>query len=105
MAQVASQMTSLLFSPSLSLSLLPSPSPCLTLGDLTHAKFADELWSQQFAEEWKAYGDIMKETGVRDRLPWLDIRGNHGKHFLPARNPRIKLKYRYCLLYLFAIAV
>ena len=90
-AQVASEITSLPFSPSLSIlpSLPPSLPPiltALTLGDLTHAKFADERWSQQFAEEWRAYGDIMKETGVKDRLPWLDIRGNHGEHFLLARN-------------------
>ena len=25
------------------------------------------------------YGEVLAESGVRDRLPWLDMRGNHGQ--------------------------
>ena len=50
-----------------------------TPGDLTHAKFADERRSQQFEEEWEAYGHILMETGVTERQPWLSIKGNHGE--------------------------
>jgi len=53
---------------------------CSPAGDITHAKFADERSSQQFEEEWQTYGDITRETGVRERQPWLDIRGNHGEY-------------------------
>lgn len=51
----------------------------ISTGDLTHAKFADGIYSQQIKEEWKAYRDILRETGVTERQPWLDIRGNHGQ--------------------------
>lgn len=57
---------------------LVSPSLVLVTGDLTHAKFADERCSQQFEEEWRAYAEVLERTGVCEKLPWLDIRGNHG---------------------------
>ena len=50
-----------------------------TTGDLTHAKFGGERYSRQFEEEWKVYGEVLAESGVRERQPWLDIRGNHGQ--------------------------
>lgn len=57
---------------------LVNPSLVLVTGDLTHAKFADERRSRQFEEEWKAYAEVLERTGVWEKLPWLDIRGNHG---------------------------
>ena len=54
------------------------PSLVLVTGDITHAKFADQLSSTQFEDEWRAYRRVLKECKVRERLPWLDIRGNHG---------------------------
>lgn len=57
---------------------LVSPSLVLVTGDLTHAKFSDERWSQQFEEEWRAYAGVLERTRVREKCPWLDIRGNHG---------------------------
>ena len=48
-------------------------------GDLTHALFTGEGYSQQMEEEWKAYRDIVTETKVAEGRPWLDIRGNHGQ--------------------------
>lgn len=50
----------------------------LVSGDLTHAKLRNEQFSQQFEEEWKTYNDVLRKTGVREKVPWLDIRGNHG---------------------------
>lgn len=54
-----------------------NPSLVLVSGDLTHAKFADERRSQQFPSEWKAYYSVLQKCHL-ERIPWLDIRGNHG---------------------------
>ena len=54
------------------------PSLVLVTGDLTHAKFADGRRSQQFREEWESYRDVLRRCNL-GRLPWLDIRGNHGR--------------------------
>ena len=54
------------------------PSLVLATGDLTHAKFPGERLSQQFKAEWEEYGRALQECGLGD-MPWLDIRGNHGK--------------------------
>ncbi len=51
---------------------------CRLLGDLTHAKYQDERRSKQFEREWEEYARVLRETGVTTRVPWLDIRGNHG---------------------------
>lgn len=51
-------------------------------GDLTHAKFPDERISQQFPLEWKAYSSVLQKCNL-GQMPWLDIRGNHGKSYLP----------------------
>ena len=53
------------------------PSLVLVTGDITHAKFADETLSQQFLVEWESYRDLLKKCNL-GRMPWLDIRGNHG---------------------------
>lgn len=47
-------------------------------GDITHAKFANDIDSKQREEEWKVYDDILKQTKVVEKVSWLDIRGNHG---------------------------
>ena len=56
-----------------------APSLVLVTGDITHAKFADQLFSTQFEDEWQMYQQVLKKCKVRERLPWLDIRGNHGQ--------------------------
>lgn len=56
-----------------------NPSLVLVTGDLTHGKYPDERWSRQFEEEWIMYGKVLERCGVKERLPWLDIRGNHGE--------------------------
>ena len=48
-------------------------------GDLTHAMVTGGTTSKQFLEEWKAYRDVLTETKVTEKHPWLDIRGNHGQ--------------------------
>ena len=55
------------------------PALVLVTGDITHAKFPDNLFSQQFEEEWDTYEKVLKKCRLRERLPWLDIRGNHGQ--------------------------
>ena len=55
------------------------PALVLVTGDITHAKYADHLFSTQFEEEWDAYQNILKKCHVHERLPWLDMRGNHGQ--------------------------
>lgn len=54
-----------------------SPSLVLATGDLTHAKFPNERYSQQFEQEWTVYRNVLQKTGASAKLPWLDIRGNH----------------------------
>lgn len=61
-----------------------NPSLVLVTGDLTHAKFSDERMSQQFASEWKAYHRVIQECRL-GKIPWLDIRGNHGSNSLRDR--------------------
>uniref|UniRef100_A0A5K3G272 SAC domain-containing protein n=1 Tax=Mesocestoides corti TaxID=53468 RepID=A0A5K3G272_MESCO len=34
--------------------------------------------SSQFLEEWTAYEQIVKKSGVLKTIKWLDLRGNHG---------------------------
>jgi hypothetical protein len=53
------------------------PSFLLVTGDLTDAKLADQVRSQQFREEWEMYSSLLKETGILNHYPWLDLRGNH----------------------------
>lgn len=80
---------------------LVSPSLVLVTGDLTHAKFADERSSQQFEEEWRAYAEVLERTGVWEKLPWLDIRGNHGNELSRVVGVFVELTYhllRSCVL-------
>lgn len=55
-----------------------NPHIVLATGDLTDAKTKDNLGSSQVRTEWLYYHNIIKESGVTDNAPWLDIRGNHG---------------------------
>lgn len=56
---------------------LVKPALVLVTGDLTHAKFPDEVASQQMEEEWRMYAEALNSS-VLDQVPWLDFRGNHG---------------------------
>ncbi|XP_057655925.1 transmembrane protein 62-like isoform X1 [Diorhabda carinulata] len=53
------------------------PSVVLASGDLTDAKTKDGIGSEQYEAEWRYYRDILKETRIKDKTLWLDIRGNH----------------------------
>jgi len=53
--------------------------PCwFLLGDLTHSR-TGAFGSDQYEEEWKFYHSVIKESGVADKRPWLDLPGNHGE--------------------------
>jgi len=54
------------------------PSLVLATGDLTHAKYPGERHSKQFQAEWEEYRQALQKCSLGG-LPWLDIRGNHGK--------------------------
>jgi hypothetical protein len=51
-------------------------------GDLTDAKNADLIGSQQNEKEWEIYQKIIHENEVLKDTVWLDVRGNHGSNFL-----------------------
>ncbi|CAG9823206.1 unnamed protein product [Phaedon cochleariae] len=53
------------------------PMVVLASGDLTDAKTKDAIGSKQYEDEWRYYRDILKETHVKEKTLWLDIRGNH----------------------------
>ena len=72
-----------------------NPALILVTGDLTHAKLRGRYRSRQFEEEWKVYGEIMATTGVRDRQPWLDIRGNHDNYDIKSRSHPSNLYLKY----------
>ena len=55
------------------------PRVVIASGDLTDAKTADNIGSQQFEKEWQYYKNVLNECQVRQKTVWLDIRGNHGK--------------------------
>jgi hypothetical protein len=41
------------------------------------------------------YGEVLAETGVRDRLPWLDMRGNHDDFDVEYRTHSSNIYLRY----------
>ncbi|KAJ8952061.1 hypothetical protein NQ318_010971 [Aromia moschata] len=53
------------------------PRVVLASGDLTDAKTKDTIGSEQYEGEWKHYSEILRETSMREKTLWLDIRGNH----------------------------
>ena len=53
------------------------PSLVLATGDLTDARSRGPLGSLQNEAEWKMYQEVIRESNVTKKVPWLDIRGNH----------------------------
>ena len=54
-----------------------NPSLVLATGDLVDAKSEDGFSTHQNTEEWKIYYSILQETKIEEKIPWLDLRGNH----------------------------
>ena len=54
-----------------------NPAIVLVTGDLVDAKSQDGFSTHQNTEEWKVYYSILQETKILDKIPWLDLRGNH----------------------------
>ena len=50
----------------------------LNLGDLTDAR-RSRFETDQYVEEWQSYHNVIKESGVANNRPWLDLPGNHGE--------------------------
>ena len=55
------------------------PEVVMATGDLTDAKHADLMGSEQYPEEWHQYYQTLKDTKVMEKTVWLDVKGNHGK--------------------------
>ena len=72
-----------------------APEVVLVTGDLTHAQTGGTRRSGQFEEEWRVYGEVLRQTGVRDRQPWLDIRGNHDNYDIVSRSHPSNIFLRY----------
>ena len=52
-----------------------NPSLVVVTGDLTDAKQLDQYLSRQYEKEWVMYSSAITDV----RVPWLDMRGNHGE--------------------------
>jgi hypothetical protein len=63
-----------------------SPEFVLATGDITDAKDAWKVGSQQLLEEWKMYYEVLDEFGILTREPkfWFDQRGNHDCFNVPS---------------------
>eukprot|EP01135_Chromosphaera_perkinsii_P001635 Nk52_evm12s208 gene=Nk52_evmTU12s208 len=74
-----------------------SPEFVLVTGDVTDAKGADHISSQQYTEEWETYHNILKENGILDRENfWFDVRGNHDSFDVPSfEDPNVNLFRKY----------
>ena len=68
---------------------LVDPSFVLVTGDLTDAKFSDQIRSQQFKDEWLMYSEILTSSGVLEKYKWLDLRGNHDNFDVQSHNPEV----------------
>ena len=53
------------------------PAFILVTGDLIDAKSEDDLSTHHDPAEWQLYFSILNETKISERIPWLDLRGNH----------------------------
>lgn len=53
------------------------PAFVLVTGDLIDAKSDDDLSTHHDPVEWQIYFSLLNETRIADRIPWLDLRGNH----------------------------
>ncbi|KAG0178107.1 Transmembrane protein 62 [Apophysomyces sp. BC1021] len=75
-------------------SILPVVSPkfVVVTGDLTDAKDARRITSQQYLEEWQVYKYAI-DQGVN--VPWYDIRGNHDCFDLPSWQSKANLYRTY----------
>lgn len=65
-----------------------NPSVILATGDLTDAKRADFIGSQQYEEEWMKYRSILDRCRTTKNIPWLDIKGNHDNFDVPSVTSR-----------------
>ena len=53
------------------------PAFILVTGDLIDAKTEDDFSTHHDPAEWHLYFSLLNETKIADRIPWLDLRGNH----------------------------
>lgn len=71
----------------------PSPSFVVVTGDLTDAKDARRITSQQYLEEWQVYRKAIDERA--GDILWYDMRGNHDCFDLPSWQSHVNLYRSY----------
>lgn len=64
------------------------PEVVIASGDLTDAKNQFILGSDQYIEEWKAYHNVLEDTGISNKTIYMDIRGNHDTFNVPFLNSK-----------------